>query len=56
MNPTPDQIKKARKESGLTQSQAASIVYSGLRCWQKWEAGDRKMHRALFELFKIKTF
>jgi len=27
----------------------------GWRTWQQWEAGDRRMHPALFELFLIKT-
>ena len=54
-NPTPEQIKQARKEAGLTQSQAASLIYSELRTWQHWEKGDRDMHQALFELFTIKA-
>lgn len=51
MNPTLKQIKQARLDSGLTQSQAAEMVHSNLRSWQKWEAGDRKMHPAMWELF-----
>ena len=54
-NPTPKEIKQARKDSGLTQSKASELVYCGLRAWQQWEAGDRKMHPAMWELFKIKT-
>lgn len=54
-NPTPDKIIQARLSSELTQSQAADVVYSGLRSWQQWEAGDRRMHPGLFELFLVKT-
>lgn len=54
-NLTPDQIKQARKEAGLTQSQAAALVHVDCRTWRKWEAGDRHMHPAMWELFRIKT-
>lgn len=53
-NPTPEQIISARKSAGLTQTEAARLVYAGLRTWQQWEKGDRKMHPAFWDLFKIK--
>lgn len=53
--PTPQQIKQARNDAGLTQTQAAALIYSELRTWQHWEKGDRAMHAGLFELFKLKT-
>lgn len=53
--PTPKQIKKARMDAGLSQSDAAELIYSALRTWQHWENGDRKMHQAFFELFIIKS-
>jgi putative transcriptional regulator len=53
-SPTPEQIKKARLDAGLTQAQAAALVYSELRAWQYWEKGDRSMHPAFWELFNIK--
>lgn len=53
-NPATDQIRSARIAAGLTQTQAAALIYSSLRSWQQWEAGDRRMHPGLFELFKIK--
>lgn len=31
------------------------MIHCGLRAWQKWEAGDRKMHPAMWELFQMKT-
>ena len=53
--PTPEKIKKSRLDAGLTQSQAAALIYSALRTWQHWEEGDRSMHPALYELFTIKA-
>lgn len=53
-NPSPDEIRALRSQAGLTQTEAAELLYSGLRTWQQWEAGTRKMHPAFLELFKIK--
>ncbi|MGV6474566.1 helix-turn-helix domain-containing protein [Azotobacter vinelandii] len=52
--PNPTEIKAAREAAGLSQTAAAALVYSGLRTWQQWEAGDRKMHPGLWELFRLK--
>ena len=49
-----NKIKQARKDAGLTQSQAAKLVYSSLRTWQNWEKYDN-IHLAIFELFLIKV-
>ena len=54
-SPTPQQVKEARQQAGLTQTKAAELVHSKLRAWQQWEAGDRVMHSGLWELFCIKT-
>jgi DNA-binding transcriptional regulator YiaG len=58
--PTPEQIKQARENAGLTQTQAATLIYKGLRTWQGWEAsegekGHRKMDAAFWELFMLKV-
>lgn len=53
-NPTPAEIRTAREAAGLSQSQAGDLIYSGLRSWQHWEAGERRMHPALWELFLLK--
>lgn len=52
---TKEQIKAARKASGLSQAQAGAVVYSTGSAWQKWELGERKMPRAKYELFLEKT-
>jgi len=53
-NPTPEEIKQARKDAGLTQTQAAALIDKTLSAWQRWEYGQRRMDTALFELFNIK--
>lgn len=55
--PSPDaeQVRLARQNAGLTQTQAGALVHCSLRTWQQWEAGDRGMHPAFWELFLMKT-
>ena len=55
MNPTPPEVLAARKSAGLTQTQAAHLISATMRAWQEWEAGNRRMHPGLFELFQIKV-
>lgn len=50
-NPSPAEIIAAREAAGLTQTAAAGLIHSGLRSWQQWEAGDRRMHPAFWDLF-----
>lgn len=54
-NPTPDEIRAARHDAGLTQTEAAALIYCTLRGWQDWEGGQRRMHAAFWELFQIKA-
>ena len=58
--PTAEEVRAARKEAGLTQSQAGKIVHSGPNSWQKWETpctmpNNRQIPGAVWELFLIKT-
>ena len=53
-NPDPAEIRAAREAAELSQTAAAELIYSTLRTWQQWEAGDRRMHPALWELWNIK--
>ncbi len=55
ISPTPSEIKAARNAAGLTQTQAGALLHTTVRTWQQWEAGDRAMHPAMWELFCIKT-
>lgn len=54
-NPTPEEIRAAREAAGLSQTEAAARIYCTLRGWQEWEAGNRKMHPAFWELFCLKV-
>lgn len=59
-NPTPAEVRAAREKAGLTQTDAAAVIYGTLRAWQNWEnetdpAEQRRMHPAIFELFLAKT-
>lgn len=53
--PKPAQVAGARTTAGDTQLAAAARVRGSVRAWQKWEAGERRMHPGLFELYCIKT-
>ena len=54
-NPDPESIRAAREAAGLTQTGAAALVHSTCRVWQQWEARDRRMHPAFWELFGLKA-
>lgn len=47
-------IRATREAHHLTQSEAAHLIGASLRAWQQWEAGQRRMHSGLWELFNIK--
>lgn len=54
-SPSPGEVRALRKAARLTQTEAGKLVHVGLRAWQQWEAGERSMHSAFWELFIIKT-
>lgn len=54
-SPNREDIRGVRLFTGLSQTAAAALVHSSCRSWQQWEAGDRRMHPAFFELFRIKA-
>lgn len=54
-NPTPSEIMAARTAAGQSTAEAAAEVCSAARTWQQWEAGDRKMPRAVWELYLLHT-
>lgn len=49
--PTRRQVRAARERTGLTQAEAAALIYCSASGWQQWELGQRRMHPAFFELF-----
>lgn len=54
-NPTQQQIVDARLAANLTQTEAAALIYCTLRAWQDWEGGQRRMHPAFWELWRMKA-
>ncbi len=54
-NPRPEEIRAARDAAGLTQTEAGALIYCELRTWQDWEGGQRRMHPAFWELFRMKV-
>ena len=52
--PTPSDIKMLRLSAGLTQTEAGMLVGAAIRTWQAWEAGDRNIPSAKWELFSLK--
>ena len=50
-----EQVRDARESAGLTQTEAATLIHSTMRAWQEWEAGNRRMHPGLWELFRSKV-
>mgnify|MGYP006433218445 CR=1 FL=1 len=51
---TPDELKKLRKNNGLSVTQAARLVHVSDRTWQRYESGKMPIPGAVVELFKIK--
>jgi DNA-binding transcriptional regulator YiaG len=54
-NPSPEEVRATREAAGLSQTAAGALVHTTCRTWQQWEAGDRRMHPAFWELFRIKS-
>lgn len=53
-SPEPQLLKALRAEAGLTQTQAAQLVYVTMKGYQEWEYGRREIHASTFELLCIK--
>lgn len=53
-SPTPQEIKQAREQAGLTQTEAAVMVGRTLPTWQRWEYG-KPVDMACWENFLAKT-
>ena len=51
---TAEELKQARLDAGLTQTEAAALIGRSLRCWAHWEGGTRQINAGLVELFLIK--
>lgn len=54
-SPAPAEITRGRHAAGLTQAQAAGLVYASPGAWSQWERGLRRMPAASWELFRLKA-
>lgn len=58
---TPEQLKQARLNAGLTQEEAAALVYIATSTWRSWEAkpmlnkSQLNNFKARYELFEYKV-
>lgn len=52
-NPSPAEVIAARREAGMTQREAASLIFCSWRTWQDWELGNRRMHPAFWMLWRM---
>jgi len=52
--PTPIQIRAARERAGLTQTEAADLIWIGLRQWQRYEDGTQPMHPAYWLAWQVR--
>ena len=52
-NPSPAEIVAARHAAGLTQAEAAALIFCSWRTWQDWDLGARRMHPAFWLLWKM---
>lgn len=48
-------VREARLNAGLTQSEAAHLIHVTARSWTHYEGGTRAMPFAAWELFLLKT-
>jgi hypothetical protein len=53
--PTPEAVATARRLAGHTHAAAGQALHVDGRTWRRWEAGDRAMHPAMWELYRIKA-
>lgn len=53
--PDPTSVLGERINAGITQQQAAEMLYTDIRTYQRWEYGDSRMHPAIWALFLIRT-
>lgn len=57
----PSELKQARRDAGLTQEEAAALVYVSTSNWRKWESlpisGKQELNnfKARTELFEFKV-
>lgn len=54
--PAPEDVREWRRARDLSVSQAAALIHTTPRSWLNWEAGERPMHPAFWELVRLKGY
>lgn len=54
-SPSPAEIRRTRRQAGLTQAAAGELVHVTENKWSKWESGVHRMQPAVWELFVMKS-
>ncbi len=54
-SPNHEDVKKARKDAGLTQRQAGEMCGVDIRVFRRWEDGDSRMPYAAWQWFTLRT-
>ena len=49
------EIKKARKQAGLSKKQAVAVVHVNVYYWKSWESGRWNMSSGYMDLFMLST-
>ena len=52
--PTGTDFRDLREAHGLNQHNAGRLIYVSRDAVAKWESGERRIHPAFFELFRLK--
>ena len=52
--PTRLDLRSHRSSAGITQREAADLIYTPFRTYQDWEGGIGVMHPAIYETFQRK--
>jgi DNA-binding transcriptional regulator YiaG len=53
--PKADELREFRRVHGLSTKDAGELVHVTAAAWERWEAGERPMHPAFFELARLKV-
>lgn len=53
--PKPEEIKAARIKLLMTQKEAAALIGVDISAWQRYEAGERKIHSIIWRVWRIRA-
>lgn len=53
--PSADEIRHARERAGLTQPEAAALLFNYVETWEQWEQGATEINLGLWCMFLDKS-